>query len=72
MTPIVAAILLHDELHCRPEWQTNGVHVKANDYAYVGTLVSIFRKTSAQIRCVVEDDCGRLFIHNPDQVSTRA
>lgn len=45
------------------------VLVKANDYSYVGVLVSTFTKISGAIRCVVEDDKGRLFIHNPSQIT---
>jgi hypothetical protein len=45
------------------------VLVTAKDYTYDGWLVSVFEKTSGQWRCVVEDDCGRLFIHNVSQLS---
>ena len=47
------------------------VHVKANDYEYDGWLVATFTKRSRQVRCVVEDGCGRLFIHNPRQLTPR-
>ena len=46
------------------------VHVKASDYSYIGWLVVAFRKNSGQMRCVVEDENGRLFIHNPTQLET--
>lgn len=44
------------------------VIVKANDYSYEGWIVSTFQKQSAALRCVVEDDNGRLFIHNAGQL----
>ncbi len=44
------------------------VRVQANDYTYEGWIVSIFAKRSGQVRCVVEDEHGRLFIHNSRQV----
>jgi hypothetical protein len=44
------------------------VRVTATDYAYDGWLVSIFRKRRGDVRYVVEDDCGRLFIHNAKQL----
>jgi hypothetical protein len=49
--------------------EKNPVHVKANDYRYDGWLVSAFSKRSGQWRCVVEDDDGRLFIHNAGQIT---
>jgi predicted HAD superfamily Cof-like phosphohydrolase len=45
------------------------VHVKANDYEYMGHLVSMFKKKGGEVRCVVEDEHGRLFIHNPSQLA---
>jgi hypothetical protein len=45
------------------------VTVVANDYSYDGTIVAIFAKLSEQVRVVVEDDKGRLFIHNPSQLT---
>jgi hypothetical protein len=48
------------------------VRVVANDYYYIGHLVSVFEKLSGQWRCVVEDEHGRLFIHNPDQIHGQA
>lgn len=45
------------------------LQVTANDYTYEGRLVSTFEKRSGQIRCVIEDDNGRLFIHNAKQLS---
>ncbi len=45
------------------------VRVTAGDYSYDGWLVVTFLKQSGQTRCVVEDDNGRLFIHNPTQVA---
>ena len=44
------------------------VRVIANDYSYDGWLVSIFFKCKGALRCVVEDDNGRLFIHNAGQL----
>jgi len=45
------------------------VRVKANDYEYEGWLVSTFTKRGGATRCVIEDDKGRLFIHNPSQLT---
>lgn len=47
------------------------VRVTAGDYAYDGWIVCIFKKRSGVTRCIVEDENGRLFIHNMTQVSTR-
>ena len=44
------------------------IRVKANDYSYDGHLVNVFLKRSGALRCVVEDDNGRLFIHNAGQL----
>ena len=44
--------------------------VTANDYSYIGRIVSVFTKQRGAIRCVVEDDNGRLFIHNASQISS--
>lgn len=44
------------------------VKIKANDYSYEGWIVSSFYKRSGAARIVVEDEYGRLFIHNPSQV----
>lgn len=33
-----------------------------SDYVFIGTIVSIFQKTTGQTRYVVEDDRGVLFI----------
>lgn len=46
------------------------VRVKANDYSYDGWLMAIFLKRSGATRLVVEDDNGRLFIHNLEQIAT--
>lgn len=56
-------------LESQPQWQR--VRVTASDYGYEGWLVTVFRKrrTQTQYRCVVEDDNGRLFIHNAGQLS---
>lgn len=35
-----------------------------SDYKFVGTVVSVFKKTTGQVRYVVEDDRGVLFIWN--------
>ena len=46
------------------------VVVKATDYSYEGWVVTVFPKRRRhQIRCVVEDDNGRLFIHNASQLT---
>lgn len=44
------------------------VTVIANDYRYDGWLVAVFPKRGGLIRAVVEDICGRLFIHNATQL----
>lgn len=45
------------------------VHVVAGDYAYFGRIAAVFRKLkSGQTRFVVEDACGRLFIHGAAQL----
>jgi hypothetical protein len=44
------------------------ITVVAADYSYNGKIVSVFRKTSKAVRAVVEDDNGRLFIHNAKQL----
>ncbi len=50
----------------------NPVTVTASDYAYDGFVVSKFDKLSGQTRYVVEDDRGRLFIHNAKQLGLDA
>lgn len=45
------------------------VKVQASDYAYEGWLAAIFEKRSGAFRAVVEDDNGRLFIHNASQIT---
>ncbi len=47
------------------------VTVKANDYTYDGWLIMVGHKRSGQVRCVVEDDHGRLFVHNALQLRRR-
>ena len=44
------------------------VTVTGNDYIYQGWLAGLAIKRSGAIRYVVEDDCGRLFIHNASQL----
>jgi len=43
--------------------------VVAKDYSYTGYIVTVFKKIGGAQRCVVEDDNGRLFIHNASQLS---
>lgn len=51
-----------------PQWRR--VLVKASDYQYEGWVVSVFAKRRpGQVRCVVEDNNGRLFIHNAGQIN---
>jgi hypothetical protein len=45
------------------------VRVKGGDYAYDGWIVCVFNKRSGVSRCVVEDEQGRLFIHNLGQIT---
>lgn len=48
------------------------VRVTAGDYAYDGWLSMIGKKRNGGvIRCVVEDENGRLFIHNSGQIDRR-
>lgn len=44
------------------------VRVTASDYAYDGWLVAVFQKRRGGCRAVVEDENGRLFIHNAGQL----
>ncbi len=63
-----------DELLAIDPARQPAVTVTANDYSYDGWLVAVFakhRNFPQQIRCVVEDDNGRCFIHNARQVTTR-
>lgn len=55
-------------IDAQPQWQR--VRVKASDYQYDGWIVTVFNKRRIQnVRCVVEDDNGRLFIHNAGQLT---
>ncbi len=47
------------------------VIVHGGDYEYEGILRSVFPKASGEIRCVVEDYVGRLFIHRMEQVEAK-
>jgi len=47
------------------------VTVKANDYAYDGWVIGGGEKRSGHFRVIVEDDFGRLFVHNCGQVRQR-
>lgn len=47
------------------------VRVTKGDYAYDGYLVGVTIKRSGQIRATVEDNCGRLFIHNAKELEHR-
>jgi hypothetical protein len=44
------------------------VTVTGNDYIYQGWLAGLVIKRNGAIRYVVEDDNGRLFIHNAKQL----
>jgi len=45
------------------------IEVHGGDYVYQGHIVSVFKKRRrGMVRVVVEDDNGRLFIHNKDQL----
>jgi hypothetical protein len=44
------------------------VRVQGNDYAYNGEVVAMVVKCSGAVRYVVEDENGRLFIHNGKQI----
>lgn len=41
------------------------------DYRFDGEIRSVLTKRSGQVRIVVEDDRGVLFIARPDQYKTR-
>ena len=57
-------------IDAEPQWVQ--VEVAGGDYRYWGWVVSVFSKRrKGQVRCVVEDSNGRLFIHNAGQL-TRA
>lgn len=64
-------IAIFDQEHPLPVWVTAG------DYAYQGWLVSLVLKrikpgqTERALRAVVEDEHGRLFIHNARQLEQR-
>jgi hypothetical protein len=45
------------------------VRVKANDYSYDGWLVGGAIKRSHALRALVEDEHGRLFVHNAGQLT---
>jgi hypothetical protein len=47
------------------------VTVKASDYCYDGWAVFGGEKRSGAFRVVIEDDYGRLFIHNSLEVRKR-
>ena len=47
------------------------VNVQGSDYAYNGWLVGIAIKRSGQVRYIVEDVNGRLFIHNARQLGVQ-
>jgi hypothetical protein len=44
------------------------ITVRGGDYSYEGYIVAVFLKRRGGVRYVVEDDNGRLFIHNAKQV----
>jgi hypothetical protein len=55
-------------LDAEPQWQN--VRVRGSDYEYDGWLVTVFpKRRKTQLRCVVEDSNGRLFIHNASQLT---
>lgn len=45
------------------------VRVTKRDYSYDGYIVGLILKQSGAIRTVVEDNCGRLFIHNSTELT---
>ena len=63
------------ELDLIQEKYGNKVEVKAGDYKYCGHLACAFLKLDSgggpksEIRVVVQDSCGRLFIHDPTQIT---
>jgi len=59
-------LALHDNSDDPPQ-----VNVRATDYSYDGWLMSVFTKRSGAMRCVVEDEYGRLFVHNANQIRRR-
>lgn len=45
------------------------VRVTKRDYVYDGYIAGLVIKQSGAIRTVVEDNCGRLFIHNAAELT---
>jgi hypothetical protein len=58
-----------DELRAMAPGQP--VTVTGGDYSYAGWLNVVFEKRSGAVRCVVEDENGRLFVHNAKQLDVR-
>lgn len=50
------------------EAATPKVKVIKRDYSYNGYISGLVIKRSGAIRTVIEDDCGRLFIHNASEL----
>lgn len=47
------------------------VQRRGSDYKFPGTVVSVFRKLSGEVRYVVEDDRGTLFVQSDKSLEPR-
>lgn len=47
------------------------VNVRLGDCCYDGWVVSVFRKRTREVRAVVEDYNGRLFVQAPTHIRAR-
>ena len=56
---------------CRSSKDPPHVFVIASDYAYEGWISCFLFKRTGEVRFVVEDSCGRLFIHNAKQLKLK-
>ncbi len=66
---IIEQLSIISEEHYKPMFEPPArVTVTGGDYTYEGDIVSTFIKKRGGVRYVVEDDNGRLFIHNAKQV----
>lgn len=54
-----------------PPFLNISVGVQAGDYRYTGEVAGFITKRSGEVRAIVEDSNGRLFIHHPAQLTPR-
>jgi hypothetical protein len=63
---------LHDLYHAHDVDDPAPVTVIASDYRYDGWLIMLgYKRRSRALRCAVEDEYGRIFIHNASQIRKR-